>query len=100
MCCGTELLTSGGEGPHLPRLSISACSVNIVVPCASCKTLILSGALRVMCMVVAMTPKDLRWRKPPQSEDVHAGWVCRHHFQTGQDLLVWESRISYLEESF
>ena len=51
-------------------------------------------------MVVAMRPKDLRWRKSPQSDCVHAGWVCGHHFQTGQDLLVWESRISYLEEKF
>lgn len=30
----------------------------------------------------------------------YAGWVCRYHFQTWEKLLVWESCISYLEESF
>jgi len=50
-----------------------------------------------MCVVAAVRPKDLRRRKPPLSDD---GWVFRHRFQMGQDLLVWESHISYLEESF
>lgn len=100
--CGIELPTSGGGGPCRPRLAISTCSVNIVVPCVSRKTLILSrswgGDVR-SCAYDSMRPKDLRWRKPPQSDDVHAGWVCRYHFQIGQDRLVWEFHISYLEES-
>lgn len=75
-------------------------SVHALWTQSSCKTLLVSSARGLMCMVVAMRPKDLNWRKPPQSDDVHAGWVCRHHFQIGQHLLVWESRISYLEESF